>query len=159
MNYLRRFVYEKVDQLEETRESILSDLKHAKKFYLSELLVANSFISELKALDKKEKNASCVPSGITPPTCNGDPLLFTTISDAFSPLIHKNFQVSKFYKISYLKSTSKELLQILWTVTLLQLKIMTLLLLQSRSASVVNKLLFTTGWSNFCTLVGHFKII
>ena len=39
-NDCRSFVCEKVDQLEEeTRKSILSDLKHTKKLCLSELLV------------------------------------------------------------------------------------------------------------------------
>ena len=77
MNDLRSFICEKVDQLEEEmREPILSDLKHTKELCLSELLVANSYISELKALHEEEKHASSLPSGIIPPTYNGDPLLF-----------------------------------------------------------------------------------
>ena len=76
MNNLHSFVCEKVDQLEETQESILSDLKHTKELCLSELLVANSYILELKALDEEEKHASCLPSGITLPTYNGDPIVF-----------------------------------------------------------------------------------
>ena len=108
MNDLRSFVCEKVDQLEEEmREPILSNLKHTKELCLSELLVANSYISELKALHEEEKHASCLPSGIIPPTYNGDPLLFPTFWDAFSPLIHENRRVSKFYKMSYLKSALK----------------------------------------------------
>ena len=108
MNDLHSFVCEKVDQLEkETQESILSDLKHTKELCLSELLVANSYISELKASDEKEKHASCLPSGITLLAYNGDPLLFLIFWDAFSPLIHENCQVSKFYEMSYLKSALK----------------------------------------------------
>ena len=82
MNDLRSFFCEKVD------------------LCLSELLVANSYISELKALHEEEKHASCLPSGIIPPTYNGDPLLFPTFWDAFSPLIHENCRVSKFYVMS-----------------------------------------------------------
>ena len=108
MNDLRSFVCEKVDQLEEEmREPILSNLKHTKELCLSELLVANSYISELKTLHEEEKHASCLPSGIIPPTYNGDPLLFPTFWDAFSPLIHENRRVTKFYKMSYLKSALK----------------------------------------------------
>ena len=56
VNDLRSFVCEKVDQLEEEmREPILSDLKHTKELCFSELLVANSYISELKALHEEEK--------------------------------------------------------------------------------------------------------
>ena len=80
MNDLRCFVYEKVDQLEEEmREAILSDLKHIKELCLSELLAANAYISKLKALHEEEKHASCLPSGITPPTYNGDPIVVSDV--------------------------------------------------------------------------------
>ena len=59
MNDLRSFVCEKVDQLEEEmQEPILSNLKHTKELCLSELVVANSYISELKALHEEEKLVS-----------------------------------------------------------------------------------------------------
>ena len=82
-------------------------MKHTKELCLSKLLVANFYISELKALDEEKKHASCLPNGITPPTYNGDPLLFPMFWAIYSPLIYENCRISKFYKMSYSKSAFK----------------------------------------------------
>ena len=108
MSSLRQFVSEKVDILDEnSREDILGTFKQTNEMCLNEFLSAKSYIAELKAREAEDRHAGCLPSGIVPPTYHGNPLEFPTFWDAFAPLVHDNPKVSKFYKMSYLKSALK----------------------------------------------------
>ena len=64
-------------------------------------------ISKINFAIKEDKQAGCLPNGITPPVFYGDIMTFPTFWDAFAPLVHEIPKVSRFYKMTYLKAAMK----------------------------------------------------
>ena len=78
-----------------------------KKEYYNKAAAAKAYISKINLAIEEDKQAGCLPNGITPPVFYGDIMKFLTFWDAFAPLVHENPKVSRFYKMTYLKAAMK----------------------------------------------------
>ena len=78
-----------------------------KKEYYNKAAAAKAYISKINLAIEEDKQAGCLPNGITPPVFYGDIMKFPTFWDAFAPLVHENPKVSRFYKMTYLKAAMK----------------------------------------------------
>ena len=109
MDDCKAFVDSKIDSLEDegTKDAILSHYELIKKEYYNKAAAAKAYISKINLAIEEDKQAGCLPNGITPPVFYGDIMKFPTFWDAFAPLVHENPKVSRFYKMTYLKSAMK----------------------------------------------------
>ena len=109
MDDLKSLVDSKADTIHDdgTREAILSQFQRTKSQYYAEAALAKSYISTVKAAKEQDKQAGCLPSGISPPVFYGDKMKFPSFWDAFAPLVHNNPKVSRFHKMTYLKMAMK----------------------------------------------------
>ena len=78
-----------------------------KSRYFEEAATAKSTIAKLKAALDEDELAGPLPGGVSPPTFDGDKMKFPTFWDAFCPLVQENPKVSRFFKMTYLKSAMK----------------------------------------------------
>ena len=109
MEDCKAFVDAKVDCLEDegTKDAILSHYEITKKQFYNQAAAAKTYIFNIKVAIEEDKQAGCLPSGISPPVFYGDKMKFPTFWDAFAPLVHENPKVSRFYKMTYLKAALK----------------------------------------------------
>ena len=109
MEDLKNFVDSKVDSLQDdgAREAMLRHYKTTQAGFYDEAASAKSYLSKLKTEIEQDKQAGCLPSGISPPVFYGDKMKFPTFWDAFAPLVHENPKVNRFYKMTYLKAAMK----------------------------------------------------
>ena len=109
MDDCKAFVDSKIDSLEdeETKDAILSHYELTRKKYYNKAAAAKAYISKINLAIEEDKQAGCLPNGITPPVFYGDVMKFSTFWDAFAPLVHENPKVSPFYKMTYLKVAMK----------------------------------------------------
>ena len=109
MDDCKAFVDSKIDFLEDegTKDAILSHYELTKKEYYNKAAAAKAYISKINLAIEEDKQAGCLPNGITSPVFYGDIMKFPTFWDAFAPLVHDNPKVSRFYKMTYLKAAMK----------------------------------------------------
>ena len=78
MEDLKNFVDSKVDSLQDdgAREAILHHHKTTQAGFYDEAASAKSYLSKLKTGIEQDKQAGCLPSGISPPVFYGDKMKF-----------------------------------------------------------------------------------
>ena len=84
MEDLKNFVDSKVDSLQDdgAREAMLRHYKTTQAGFYDEAASAKSYLSKLKTEIEQDKQAGCLPSGISPPVFYGDKIKFPTFWDA-----------------------------------------------------------------------------
>ena len=103
MDDCKALVDSKIDSLEdeETKDAILSHYELKKKEYYNKAAAAKAYISKINLAMKKDKQADCLPNGITPPVFYENITNNPTFWEAFSRLAHENPKASRFYKMTY----------------------------------------------------------
>ena len=90
MDDCKAFVHSKIDSLEDegTNDAILSHYELTRKKYYNKAAAAKAYISKINLAIEEDKQAGCLPNGITPPVFYRDIMKFPTFWDAFAPLVH-----------------------------------------------------------------------
>ena len=109
LNSLRKFVNENILLLkdEQLKMVINESFKKISNQYYSESPRAKRYVQHLKKMEDAERHAGPLPPNVELPLFYGNILSFPTFWDSFEPLVHHNSNVSKFYKLKYLKDAMR----------------------------------------------------